>query len=247
MTKSAPTRGPVIETPGTGNPTEEPTEPSRRRTPWRDAKPASATNPDPTTPPEDVFFAVGRIVGAHGIRGEAKMVILTDDPDHLLELRRVYFDDDPTPRRVSNIRFHARQALLTFPDITDRDAADALRGTVVRISGSQAKPPAEGEFYHYQLIGLSVFDEAGTPLGKLIEILETGEVDTYVVRSEAGDEQLFPALKDVVLDINPHEDRVIVRPLTWEDDTPRKPRNPDRAPRPRKQTRRQQRRSPASD
>jgi len=221
----------VIENPETTNTDDTP---QRPRTPWRDVKPAGPTNPDPTTPPEQVFFAVGRIVGAHGIRGEAKMVILTDDPDHLLDLRRVYFDDDLTPRRLSGIRFHARQALLTFPEITDRDAADALRGTIVRISGSQAKPPAEGEFFHYQLIGLSVYDEAGRSLGKLTEILEAGEVDTYVVRDEDGGEQLFPALKDVVLDINPAEDRVIVRPLVWEVDAPaRKPKS-DRPPRPRK-------------
>jgi 16S rRNA processing protein RimM len=211
----------------------------QRHTPWRDAKPAGPTNPDPTTPPEAVFFAVGRIVGAHGIRGEAKMEIFTDDPDHLLDLRRVYFDDDPTPRRLTGVRFHARQALLTFPDITDRDSADALRGTVVRISGTQAKPPAEGEFFHYQLIGLSVYDEAGASLGKLTDILETGEVDTYVVRDDAGNEHLFPALKEIVLDINPAEDRVIVRPLVWEEEILRKPRDPNRPPRSRKLTRRQ--------
>ncbi len=217
--------------------------PQRSRTPWRDVKPAGPTNPDPTTPPEQVFFAVGRIVGAHGIRGEAKMVILTDDPDHLLDLRRVYFNDDPTPHRLSHIRFHARQALLTFPEITDRDSADALRGTVIRISGSQARPPAEGEFYHYQLIGLSVYDEAGAPLGKLVEILEAGEVDTYVVRDETGYEQFFPALREVVLDINPAENRVVVRPLVWETDNPRKPPKPKRPPRPRKATRRNDRSS----
>jgi 16S rRNA processing protein RimM len=208
--------------------------PERPRTPWREVKPPGPTNPDPTTPPAEVFFAVGRIVGAHGIRGEAKMEIFTDNPDHLLDLRRVYFDDDPTPRRLTGVRFHARQALLTFPDISDRDAAEALRGTIVRISGSQAKPPAEGEFYHYQLIGLAVQDEAGNPLGTLTEILEAGEVDTYVVRDEDGGEQLFPALKDVVLDISPAENRVVVRPLVWEVDIPRKPRKPDRPPRPRK-------------
>jgi len=223
----------VTEHPDATSPT-----PPRSRTPWREQKPAGPTNPDPSTPPEQVFFAVGRIVGAHGIRGEAKMEIFTDDPDHLLDLRRVYFNDDPTPHRLTGVRFHARQALLTFPDITDRDTAEALRGTIIRISGSQARPPEEGEFYHYQLIGLSVYNEAGTQLGKLTEILEAGEVDTYVVRDESGAEHLFPALKDVVLDINPAEDRVIVRPLVWEDDTPRKQRDPNRPKRPRKQRRR---------
>jgi 16S rRNA processing protein RimM len=118
---------------------------------------------------------------------------------------------------VTAVRLHGRQALLTFPDITDRDAAAALRGTVVRISGSQAQPLEEGEFYHYQLVGLSVYDEAGNRLGTLAEILEAGEVDVYVVRDDAGAEQLFPALKEVVLEIDPHADRVVVRPQVWEE------------------------------
>lgn len=197
-----------------------PQTPARRR-PWRqpaDRRPAGPTNPDPTTPPSEVYFSIGRIVGAHGIRGEVKMAVHTDAPDRLRDLRRVYFDDDPTPRRLAGVRLHGNQALLTFPDITDRDAAEALRGTVVRIAGSQAKPLDEGEFYHYQLIGLSVYDEEGRPLGKLAEILEAGEVDVYVVRDANGREHLFPALKDVVLEIAPANDRVVVRPQVWEAD-----------------------------
>lgn len=146
------------------------------------------------------------------------MEIYSDAPDRLLDLRRVYFDDDPTPHRVTKVRLHGRQALLTFPDVSDRDAADAMRGTVVRISGSQAKPLEDGAFYHYQLIGLSVFLESGEALGTLDEIIEAGEVDVYVVRDPAGKEHLFPALKDVVLDIDPAADRVVVRPQEWDDE-----------------------------
>lgn len=168
-------------------------------------------------PPSAVFLSIGRVVGAHGIKGEVKLEIYSDDPDQIKDLRRVYFNDDPTPQRLSAVRFHGRQALLTFPGITDRDAADALRGTIVRISGTQARPLPEGEFYLYQLVGLTVFDEAGTELGTLAEIIQAGEVDVYVVRDVAGKEQLFPALKEVVLDIDPQARRMVVRPLEWED------------------------------
>jgi 16S rRNA processing protein RimM len=166
-----------------------------------------------------VLFAVGRIVGAHGVQGEVKMEIHTHFPERLLELRRVFFNDDPTPRRVSGVRFHGNQALLRFPEVNDRDSAAAMRGTVIRIAGSQAKPLEEGEFYHYQLIGLAVFDEAGQPLGTLTDILESGEVDVYVVRDVQGREHLFPALRDVVLEVDPQANRVVVRPQTWDEDT----------------------------
>jgi 16S rRNA processing protein RimM len=167
---------------------------------------------------------VGRIVGAHGIQGEVKMEIHTHFPERLQNLRRVYFDDDLTPHPLSGVRYHANQALLRFPDISDRDAAEALRGTIVRIAGSQAKPLDEGEFYHYQLIGLAVYDEVGNQLGTLADILEAGEVDVYVARDDQGREQLFPALHDVVLEIDPPANRIVVRPQVWDEDEPTRSR-----------------------
>jgi 16S rRNA processing protein RimM len=146
------------------------------------------------------------------------MEVYSDAPERLMDLRRVYFNDDPAPQRVTRIRMHGRQALLTFPDVTDRDSAEAMRGTVIRISGSQARPLEEGAFYHYQIIGLSAFLESGEPLGTVSDIIEAGEVDVYVVRDPQGREHLFPALRDVVLDIDPMEGRVIVRPQVWEDE-----------------------------
>jgi 16S rRNA processing protein RimM len=204
-------------------PTEQaptaPAPPARPTRPWRAraAEAAQPSGPAPATPPSEVFFSIGRIVGAHGIRGEVKLEIHSDHPERLKQLRRVYFDDDPTPRRLRAVRLHGSQALLTFPDITDRDTAQALRGTLVRISGSQARPLEDGEFFHYQLIGLSVYDEAGQLLGKLEEILEAGEVDIYIVRDADKREHLFPALKEVVLEIDPAADRMVVRPQVWDE------------------------------
>ena len=84
-------------------------------------------------------------------------------------------------------------------------------------NGTQARPLPEGEFYLYQIIGLDVFDESGTGLGTLAEVIQAGEVDVYVVRDATGREQLFPALKEVVLDIDPKARRMVVRPQEWED------------------------------
>lgn len=165
-----------------------------------------------------MFLSIGRIVAAHGIGGEVKMDIYSDEPDRVAKLRRVYFDDDPTPRAVSGVRLHGRQALLRFSDITTRDEAEALRGTIVRVSGSQLRRLDADEFFHYQLIGLSVYLESGEKIGALAEIIEAGEVDVYVVRDEGGREQLFPALKSVVLEIDPPADRVVVRPQEWDEE-----------------------------
>lgn len=178
----------------------------------------SRSNPDPTASPDDVFLAIGEITGAHGIRGEVRMAIYTERPEQIPELRQVYFDDDPSPVPLAGARLHSKHALLQFEHVTDRNQAEALRGTVIRITGSQLAPPEEGAFYYYQIIGLAVYDEAGAGLGRITDILDSGEIDVYVVENDRGEEYLFPALHDVVLDIDPDADRVIVRPQTWDDE-----------------------------
>lgn len=171
----------------------------------------------PDTPLEEVMLVVGKIVSTHGVRGEVKMDIYSDRPEEIPRLRRIYLNDDPTPRAIGQPRGTERQVILKIGGVESRDEAEALRGSVVRVKGNQLSPREEGSFYHYQILGLRVLLEDGTDIGTVQEILETGEVDVYVVRDERGSEQLFPALADVVLDINPGNGTMLVRQLIYED------------------------------
>lgn len=189
----------------------------RQSRPWRNQSRSNRDEITPDTPLDDVLLIIGRIVAAHGVRGEVKMDIYSDRPEEIPRLRRIYLNDDPTPRAITQPRGNDRQAILKITGVDTRDAAEALRGAIVRVRGNQLSPRDEDSFYHYQLIGLSVYLEDGTPIGTLTEVLEPGEVDVYVVRNAAGEEQLFPALKDVVLTIDPSANRVVVRPLEYED------------------------------
>jgi 16S rRNA processing protein RimM len=191
--------------------------PDRRPRPWRQQSAGAQDTLAADTPPEEALLAVGRIVGVHGVRGEVKMDIYSDRPEEIPKLLRVFLNDDPTPHAITKARQTGTRAVLKLEGINTRDDAETLRGAIVRIRADQLKARDEDAFYHYQLIGLSVYQEDGTPIGTLAEIIETGEVDVYVVRNENGRDQLFPALKDVVLEIDPTANRVVVRPLVYED------------------------------
>lgn len=191
--------------------------PDRRPRPWRQKPGNTPDTLGADTPPQEALLVIGRIVGVHGIRGEVKMDIYSDRPEEVPKLLRVYFNDDPTPHIIMKVRQNGLRAVLKLDGIDTRDDAETLRGTIVRIRANQLKARDEDAFYHYQLIGLNVYHEDGTSIGTLAEIIETGEVDVYVVRNENSRDQLFPALKDVVLEINPAANRVVVRPLEYED------------------------------
>lgn len=162
-------------------------------------------------------LAIGVIVAPHGTRGELRMQIWSHFPDHILELTSIFLDEEEQPRRLRHVQINRGLAILSLHGITSRAAAEELRGTVVRIDREQATPLDEGEYYHFELIGLDVFAEGGERVGTLSEIIETGANDVYVVRDNDGKETLFPALKEVVPEIDLEQRRVIVRPLDyWE-------------------------------
>lgn len=157
-------------------------------------------------------LSIGRIVGAHGVRGTVKLRIWTHFPERIPELDHVYLDEEPTPRRLLRAQLVGDMALLQIEGISTRNDAEALRGTVVRIDRSQAAPLGEDEYYHFEILGLRVVDETGNGLGTVVEILETGANDVYVVQRPDGSELLLPAIRSVILEVDLERQRLVVRP-----------------------------------
>jgi 16S rRNA processing protein RimM len=94
---------------------------------------------------------------------------------------------------------HQGYALLTLKGVADRDEADRLRGLYALVGIEDAVPLEEGEFYLYQVIGLSVVTEDGERIGILNDVMETGANDVYIVNSEQYGSVLIPVIENVVL------------------------------------------------
>lgn len=151
---------------------------------------------------EPRFLVVGRVNKPHGVRGEIRVTPFTDDPSRFGRLRRVYFDEDGShSAAVESARMHKGMALLKLQGYDDRDTVDALREKWLFVAAEDADPLAEGEYYLYQLIGLRVLDEGDNELGELVEVIETGANNVFVVESESG-QLLIPDIPEVVLAID---------------------------------------------
>lgn len=167
--------------------------------------------PAPGTPLAEVRLVVGTIIGPHGVRGEAKLRLATDTPEHLRTIRRVWVGDEEQSRRLLGLRFQAGNALIRLSGVTTPEQVDELRGLPVRIAGTDARPNEPGEYFLFQLIGLRAFDEAGEPVGVLSDVLETGAHDVFVISPETGDDILLPNHPDFVLAVQPEAGRLTVR------------------------------------
>jgi 16S rRNA processing protein RimM len=151
---------------------------------------------------EPVFLAVGLLRKPHGVRGEALMEVLTDFPDRLKPGVRLFISPEYHPVHLQSVRQHSKGLLVSFKEYLSLEEVGELRNQLlmVRVDDRPALP--EGEFYHHQILGLKVYDEAGVFLGVVSEILETGANDVYVVKKEARKDLLLPATDDVILAVD---------------------------------------------
>ena len=94
--------------------------------------------------------------------------------------------------------------------LSDRDEAELLRDQYVMVALDDAVPLEEDEFYLYQIIGLPVYTEDDEHLGEVVDVIETGANDVYVVRGPRG-EILLPAIEECILDVDIEGKRVTVR------------------------------------
>lgn len=202
------------DSPSASQPRKRPVARARKRPPTlRETK-----GPEPTTPVEQVRLTVGRLGGAHGVRGEMRMHILTDDPDHLKKITTIYLGERDTPIDLESIRFTDKGALIKLGGTETPEAAAKLSGLNVKISGADARPLEPGEYFLFQLIGLKVSDENGEPIGVVTDLIETGAHDVLVIgeRPDSPDDLMVPNHPEFVLEMDPAAGTIVVRPPLYE-------------------------------
>lgn len=160
-------------------------------------------------------LVVGRIVTAHGIRGECVVDVMSDAPDRFDPGRTVQLDEPDGYRTltVAKSRPHKDRLLVLFDEVPDRTAAETLRGRWLTIGAEEAADLPEGQFYPHQIEGFAVFDEQGTTLGNLASVLEYPAHDIWVVRTPDGREVMVPAVQEFIRAVDDEARTIVLAPI----------------------------------
>ena len=154
-------------------------------------------------------IVIGRVGAAHGIRGELRIIPLTDFPERFAALREVMVGDELL--HIESVKPQGKNFLMRFREYAVREDAQKLTGRLLTVARAEAAPLDEGEYYVFDIVGLTVYDEEDNELGTVENVLRTGSNDVYAVRSEDGREILIPALRKVVRTIDVPNGRMTVR------------------------------------
>ncbi len=167
--------------------------------------------------------AIGKIVQAHGIKGELVVFPLTERTERFGAGGTVYLSRTPdgdeglAPFRIEASRPHKERFLVRLEKIDDRTQAEWYAGAYLVIPFEEAEAArGEGEFFLHALVGREVRTEEGQRLGTVADVIETGAQPLLEVAVEKNGRRMLPFVKEFVTAVE--DDAVVVRPPAgWEE------------------------------
>ena len=158
------------------------------------------------------FLLIGKIVGAHGIKGNCKIRSYAESSTAFQsgsKIRLVTPSGQENTYEINWIKPHSKVDLLSLKGVETRNQAETLIGAELFIEKEKLPELDDGSYYWYDLIGMDVFTTDTAYLGRIERIIQTGSNDVYVVKNDT-DEILIPALASVVIDIDLEHKRMQV-------------------------------------
>ncbi|MTH52720.1 ribosome maturation factor RimM [Bacillus mangrovi] len=164
---------------------------------------------------ETKWFNVGKIVNTHGIRGEIRVVSVTDFAEERYKPGKTIFlfgeqKDQPKEVVIDSHRKHKNFDLLTlkgYPNIND---VEPFKGMTIRVPESELGDLQENEFYFHEIIGCTVYTEQGEEIGTVREILTPGANDVWVIKRPRRKDVLIPYIGEIVKEIDPASKKIII-------------------------------------
>jgi 16S rRNA processing protein RimM len=162
------------------------------------------------------YLEIGLIQKPWGNRGLLKIYPSSEHIERFRELKSIYVIAEGKLRgsfEVLSMREWKGSILLGLKTITSRSGADPFRGAWLCVTEDEAVPRGDWEFFHHQLIGLTVVTTEGRSIGKINSIMETGSNDVYSVLDEQFREILIPAIQSIVRKVDLVDGTMVIQPI----------------------------------
>ncbi|MGN8645021.1 ribosome maturation factor RimM [Gracilibacillus sp. HCP3S3_G5_1] len=162
------------------------------------------------------YLKVGKIVNTHGIKGEVKVIRITDFEERFEIGSTLWIKEKNNPELrqviIDGHRVHKNFDLLHFEGYNNINDVEHLKESLLVIRMSEISELAENEYYYHEIIGCEVKTTAGESIGKVTEILSPGANDVWVVKHN-GKELLIPYIEEVVKEVDTKQQLIKIEPM----------------------------------
>lgn len=169
------------------------------------------------------YLLLARILGAHALRGECKVEVLTDREDGLMSVNECWLLDEPDAQDGARVTITGVRGsggnIITLHGVEEREDAEKLRGRYLAVDRASAYLQEDDAWYVSDLVGCEVFDETRGQIGRVRDILQGNANDNLAVQRPQGQrELLIPMLRSVLTEVNIEEGviRVVLPEGLWE-------------------------------
>ena len=158
------------------------------------------------------YFEVGEITTTHGLKGEVKDFVTSDDPKRFERLKDVYRLDKGTEQalEIESVRYVKNVSLVKFRGLDRIEDVQNMRGCKLYIRRGMADPLSEGEYYISDLYDCPVYLEDGSLFGVVADVIRTGANDVLDVRREGKPAVLIPVIRDCIIAMQPAEQKIVI-------------------------------------
>lgn len=159
------------------------------------------------------MLRVGKITNTHGLKGDLKVLPLTDYMERFEELDWVYIDGNSEKFYIKDVKYMSTLVLLSFKGYEDINMVEKFKDKYLLIDESQRRDLPEDIYYIADIIGLDVYTVKDEYIGKVKDIIQTGPSEIYVIKCDNGKEIMIPAVKEFVPGICLEKKRITVDPI----------------------------------
>lgn len=159
------------------------------------------------------YTIIGKIINTHGIKGDLKIYPLTDSLDRFFDLEKIYIGNSKEEVIIKEVKTHKGFALLRFENLENINDVLKYKEEFIYIDEVNKIKLQENHYFISDLIGCRVLLKDGKEIGILIEVLQGGANDVYVVLSPEKKEFLIPAVTEFIKTVDIDNNLIIIDPI----------------------------------
>ena len=158
------------------------------------------------------FVSVAYIASTHGLKGDVKVIQLSNDPERIYSLSNIVIIQRNGEKResiINKVRAIKGGFAVSLANSTSVTDAQQVVGSYIAVPEIEVPVLGKDTWYHYDIIGIEVFTTDGLCLGKIEDIISTGSNDVYIIRDNER-EYLIPAIRNVIKDVDTKGRRMVI-------------------------------------